>query len=1538
VEAEHKMTTRIKLRRDTAANWTTTNPILAAGEPGLESDTGKIKYGDGVSRWNLLEHTGGDTLINEGAITVQTGDADRWFVRLRKEDEYVDILSGVMVLSTNYDSEGNALVVAQIDLDTDGIVVFKFTSAGELVWKKSVDGFSNNYYLQSGNAVVDSNDDLIFTAGTDSSVVTVVKVNGSTGAVEFSNGLDFGTGYNLHGIAVDSNDNIIVGGSVYLDGYDLDTAFVAKLNTDATSITWQKELNVDSGNSRIYSLAVDFNNDIVVTGEANVTRTVNGESVTDNEILVAKIAAAGTLSWQKTVALESDTPYGTAYGVSLDSIGNIYITGNYYVDNAESEIGPFNSEKSNAAVVFKMTTLGVIVWDRRIGPGPCSWVGVNTAVGSDGDLYIYANTYEQNPLVYVEGDQVGYYTSKLILARYNKETGSVIWQSYFDNPLAQEIPGRSNDGPWGSGAVDLLSVRDDKILIGGSVRFGQSDQDMFMTPWGNTTHFNQGFLAQFDTDATHFSADGWTLSTSRVPGKLTNTLVATDGTLSWQDTHTTIETAEGASFEETAAPVSVRRTASKVNTWTFGKDGTFTAPADANIKLQQTQLGFASIYGELGQDNESIWYNSVCHDSEGNAYTLGSTDWGSNKAYIQKFDTEGKLVWNRQLRSGAGASFNVTWVDNVYTEVTVASGGEGYKVGDRIVLDGGALLGNTGINSLTLEVATLGASIDFVGAVATVNIISGLANGTDSNADVSDSYDDAECEPVSMAFDPVTGNLAVLVSMPTHNGDTLDSDWTQAVVLMIDSGSGTVVKSFTLADEGDIYGYDIAVSATGKPAVVGEKYNEYNEYGTVTALTGSTTDLLWVAKADIDAEHFPGEADSYIGDWWITGGDITDQAYVIGVNQYSNLTGTLTARPGSGLVVDVTINLGNYTLVDASSSPGANYLEGQKFLITGDLLGGATPANDLTFTVGVTDGQVTSTANIVGTAGGPDQIYTAVTPTKVSGSGAVFAMSFSPIDGTSSNFQVTTVGQEYLVGDVVTIAGTSFAGGTTPANDIAIQLNSIDGGQFTNSVTITGTHPTTHLSIQTGVEASYEDTELTFSIKQSLGGEAFIWTPDFTKAIGGGNTDLFSGVVWDSTGANLYAVGQGRYDVAYNQGLVVKYSSTGTLLASKYINDSMGDYDATKGAVALMADNSIVVVHQMYNQVRDNSSEVLVTKLSSDLSMIWQQFIAYTDDGEDYWVSPDSEISVAVDPATDEILLAWGNYDDSDEINDDAIVLVKLDTDGQMIWKRMFGIHESDTVINNYHDGHRALSIHGDKFTIVGATDGPGDDTYNAFIATLPLDGSATGLHDYWTYFEPKDTRILVQAVDSPTSTTFTPNVHSDGITDTENVKYYYTDYPDYNFTVYPTVIRSNEGGAIEFADGSKQTFSAAIIPQVKSGENRYMLRAEDSGRHILVESDNYALVIPNWKRTTLPVGYAITIINISGNEITVETESTDYGLRGSIWFSGGDTQTVSVGMNVNGSGQLVTLIKFKEGTASNNGDDHGDLWMIAGADISDND
>lgn len=46
--------TRIRLRRDTAANWSEVNPILALGEAGYETDTRLLKVGDNNSDWNEL--------------------------------------------------------------------------------------------------------------------------------------------------------------------------------------------------------------------------------------------------------------------------------------------------------------------------------------------------------------------------------------------------------------------------------------------------------------------------------------------------------------------------------------------------------------------------------------------------------------------------------------------------------------------------------------------------------------------------------------------------------------------------------------------------------------------------------------------------------------------------------------------------------------------------------------------------------------------------------------------------------------------------------------------------------------------------------------------------------------------------------------------------------------------------------------------------------------------------------------------------------------------------------------------------------------------------------------------------------------------------------------------------------------------------------------------------------------------------------------------------------------------------------------------
>ena len=48
------MASQIQLRRDTAANWTTANAVLGQGELGIETDTGKVKIGDGTTAWTSL--------------------------------------------------------------------------------------------------------------------------------------------------------------------------------------------------------------------------------------------------------------------------------------------------------------------------------------------------------------------------------------------------------------------------------------------------------------------------------------------------------------------------------------------------------------------------------------------------------------------------------------------------------------------------------------------------------------------------------------------------------------------------------------------------------------------------------------------------------------------------------------------------------------------------------------------------------------------------------------------------------------------------------------------------------------------------------------------------------------------------------------------------------------------------------------------------------------------------------------------------------------------------------------------------------------------------------------------------------------------------------------------------------------------------------------------------------------------------------------------------------------------------------------------
>ena len=58
--AEKTLKTRLVLRHDTAENWTKENPVLLEGEVGVETNTSKLKIGDGTSHWETLKYSGAD--------------------------------------------------------------------------------------------------------------------------------------------------------------------------------------------------------------------------------------------------------------------------------------------------------------------------------------------------------------------------------------------------------------------------------------------------------------------------------------------------------------------------------------------------------------------------------------------------------------------------------------------------------------------------------------------------------------------------------------------------------------------------------------------------------------------------------------------------------------------------------------------------------------------------------------------------------------------------------------------------------------------------------------------------------------------------------------------------------------------------------------------------------------------------------------------------------------------------------------------------------------------------------------------------------------------------------------------------------------------------------------------------------------------------------------------------------------------------------------------------------------------------------------
>lgn len=203
------MADRIRIRRDTAANWASANPTLLLGEAGWETDTGKVKFGNGTSAWNSLTYAA-RSFIWKGAYSSATAYKQNDVVSYQGQS-YICILDSTNVAPTVTSSW--ELMAAK---GSDGTSGTNGTNGVSFVWKgtysNSVSYAVNDCVYYSGTAYIctQANTAILPTTITHWDTLAAKGTNGTNGQ-----GLTWRDAYN-GSVAYSILDAVSYNGSSYV--------------------------------------------------------------------------------------------------------------------------------------------------------------------------------------------------------------------------------------------------------------------------------------------------------------------------------------------------------------------------------------------------------------------------------------------------------------------------------------------------------------------------------------------------------------------------------------------------------------------------------------------------------------------------------------------------------------------------------------------------------------------------------------------------------------------------------------------------------------------------------------------------------------------------------------------------------------------------------------------------------------------------------------------------------------------------------------------------------------------------------------------------------------------------------------------------------------------------------------------------------------------------------------------------------------------------------------------------------------------------
>lgn len=383
------------------------------------------------------------------------------------------------------------------------------TADGTIAWSTTYDfGYASNSPVvdvdSEGNPVVVG----YAQTGTDNQIVTT-KISSVDGSIIWAKALNGQGNEEAYGMAVGSAGEVVTVG--YIDNID----FVGPIHTvtsmyssPASDPAWTGTLtNVTQGGLTFDITFTDgvpsFSNIVDLDGGRTASTqigAINGSVIgdgsgptlyyyagsvttedTSNRMIVAKYDSVGSLQWQKAVQFDAGYDCSGA-DADIDSVGNIYVCGQYY-----------NSDINETCMsLVKFDGNGAKQWSRRV-VGNCETLGTSIVVGPDDFLYLSGLTGNNNTADFT-----------WVVAKYN-ETGSVIWQRLLDNTAGWSFPGGTFID---AGGGSNIAVKNGYFVVsGGQMAFADSNS-------------NRAIVAQFDTAGTPVVLGNWDFKPATFSGLL----------------------------------------------------------------------------------------------------------------------------------------------------------------------------------------------------------------------------------------------------------------------------------------------------------------------------------------------------------------------------------------------------------------------------------------------------------------------------------------------------------------------------------------------------------------------------------------------------------------------------------------------------------------------------------------------------------------------------------------------------------------------------------------------------------------------------------------------------------------------------------------------------------------------------------------------------------------------------------------------------------------------------------------------------------